>query len=134
MKRDHFFQALLGCAVITFASMSHAQDSAPSATPSTSDAASGKQGDSAGNYVQKLIQALGLTDSQVAQIKTILQTSEGQSKTILEDSSLAQDQKSVQLSTLKTSTNQQITALLTPEEQQKFTMLLQQLQHHWHRK
>jgi len=141
MKRTYFLKALLGSAVIAFASTGQAQDpaAAPSASPSTSDAASenasGTQGGSGGSYVQKLIQMLGLSDAQVAQIKTILETSEGQSKTILADTSLAEDQKSVQLSAVKTSTTQQITALLTPGQQQKFTALLQQfLQHHSHRK
>jgi Spy/CpxP family protein refolding chaperone len=129
MKSRYYLKALFGCSVIAFALMSRAQE-ATSPLPSPAETTSGTQGGSQGGYVQKLIKTLGLTDAQVGQIKTILQTSEGQFKTIMDNSSLTQDQKSEQFKALEESTHQQINSVLTPEQQQKFSAFLHQFQGH----
>ena len=135
MKRNRALKALLGSVVMAFAALSQAQDAAPAASPSASDPASGGPAGLQGNDMERLAEALELTDAQVAQIKTIFQTSAGQFKAIEEDSSLAQDQKSQQVKALKDNINQQINSVLTPGQQQKFSALLQPfLTHHMHRR
>jgi periplasmic protein CpxP/Spy len=132
MKKTYLLKALFGSAIIAFASMSHAQDAASAASPSASDTASSDDhGGSPGEYLLKLAGTLGLTDTQIAQIKAIFETSAGQFKTIKNDSSLSDDQKFAQMKTLKDSTEQQIKTILTPEQQQKLEALLHKfMQHH----
>jgi len=130
------FQALFAAALLACAATGYAQDAAPSASPSDSDDAAATQGGLQSSYVQRIAAMLGFTDAQATQIKTILEASETQSRTILENPALPQDQKSAQLSTLKTTALQQINALLTPEQQQQLSTFLHQfhLLHHSHRK
>jgi Spy/CpxP family protein refolding chaperone len=130
MKRNYFLKALIGSAVIAFASISHAQDAAPAASPSASDAAPGDHGVSPSDYMLRLGAEVGLSDAQIAQIKTIFETSAGQLKTIKEDGSLTDDQKSAQIKALKGTTDQQVNAVLTPEQRQKFAVLLQRFLQH----
>ena len=129
MKRNHWLNALLGGAfLIAFACTGLAQDAAPVASTSASDAASGNHAGSRGDYLLKLAAVLGLSDAQVAQIKAIFQATAGQFKAIQEDSLLAQDQKLAQINALRDNVDQKISAVLTPGQQQKFASLLQRFQ------
>ena len=63
---------------------------------------------------------LGLTDDQKAKVAPILEKAKADAKAIRADESLAKKQKHQQIEALRQATNQQLQAVLTPEQFQKF--------------
>ena len=62
---------------------------------------------------------LGLTPEQQTQIDTINKSTRDQASAIRNDTTLSSDQKETKLRSLMQSSHQQVSALLTPEQQQK---------------
>ena len=89
------------------------------ATPLVTQAAPGQGGAHAGVKMKKIADALGLTDAQKAQIKPILQSARQQAEAIKADTSLAPAARQAKLKELARSTNQQVMAILTPDQQAK---------------
>ncbi len=77
---------------------------------------------------ERMAQELNLTDQQKTQIQNIFQTQRQQAQAIRQDASLTPEQRQDKLKQLRESTHQQITGVLTPEQQQKFQQLRAQHQ------
>jgi len=70
--------------------------------------------------LQMLTERLSLTDDEKAKILPLLQAQSDQMKTLHDDSSLSDDDKRSKARDLMKTTHEQIRALLTPEQQEKF--------------
>ncbi|MBZ5568471.1 MAG: hypothetical protein LAN64_11540 [Acidobacteriia bacterium] len=78
---------------------------------------------------EHMAQQLNLTDQQKAQIQGLFQTQRTQALSIRQDSSLTPQEKQDKFRQLRESTHQQVTAVLTAEQQQQ----LQQMRAHHER-
>lgn len=67
--------------------------------------------------------ALNLSDEQKAKMAPVLEKAKSDAKAVRADQSLSKQQKRQQLQTLKQSTAQQLQAILTPEQFQKFQQI-----------
>lgn len=83
-------------------------------------------GESADQHLQMLSEKLNLTDDQKAKLRPILQDQMQQMKAAREDSSLSQEQKRAKMKSIHESLHEQINAVLTPEQQAKFTQMRQE--------
>ena len=79
-----------------------------------------------GARMQKLADALGLTDAQKAQMKPIVQSTGKQAKAIQADTSLTPEAKKAKMMDLRKSMNKQMMAILTPDQRQKLKAMRQQ--------
>jgi Spy/CpxP family protein refolding chaperone len=80
----------------------------------------------AGTRLERLRQALNLTDDQVAKLKTGQDNLRSQAKAIHENDNLLPQEKRAQLKALMTTRNDSFKTILTPDQYTKF----QQLPHH----
>lgn len=62
---------------------------------------------------------LNLTDDQIAQVKTILQTEEDKARSVKTSTDLSPDEKRTQTEALRKETRQQINTILTPDQRQR---------------
>ena len=77
---------------------------------------------------------LNLTDAQTMQWKKIRTSTMEKTKAIQNDQSLTKDQKRTQLMALHQDAQQQISAILTPEQQAKFKSLKEDMKAKWKEK
>jgi len=77
---------------------------------------------------------LNLTDAQTIQWKKIRTSTMEKTKAIQNDQSLTKDQKRTQLMALHQDAQQQISAILTPEQQTKFKSLKEDMKAKWKEK
>ena len=83
-------------------------------------------GESVDQHLQMLSEKLNLTDDQKAKLKPVLQDQMQQMKAVREDSSLSQEQKHAKMKSIHESLDDQINAVLTPEQQAKFKQMRQE--------
>ena len=76
-------------------------------------------------HLQMLGEKLNLTEDQKAKLKPILQDQAQQLKALRDDSSLSPEQKSAKKKIIHELTHDQINGLLTPEQQDKFKQMKQ---------
>ena len=79
-----------------------------------------------GAKLAKLSTALGLTDTQKAQIKPILQSAHQQAKAVKADTSLTPEAQKAKIKEIHKASRAQITALLTPDQAAK----MKAMKHH----
>jgi Spy/CpxP family protein refolding chaperone len=72
---------------------------------------------------QRVAKELNLTADQQTKMKSIMQSANQQERTIKQNQSLSQDDKHAQIKQLRDSTKSQISAILTPDQQQKFAQM-----------
>ena len=116
MKAPKKILFLCGAVVASLTCNLVAQTNAPSAPAGNGDGhqEGGKQ------RGQKLLKELNLTDDQKAKVAPILQKAKADVKAIRADESLTKKQKHQQIEAVRQSTSQQLQAVLTPEQFQKF--------------
>jgi Spy/CpxP family protein refolding chaperone len=78
---------------------------------------------SADAHFQMLSEKLSLTEDQKAKVKPILQDQAQQLKAIHDDPSLTPEQKAAKKKAIHETTHDQIKAVLTPEQQEKFKQM-----------
>ena len=127
MKRN-LILTILACgagAMLSTAAQAQSPTPAPAASPAASPAVcpAGPHHGGKGDVLEKLSAALGLTDAQKAQIAPIVEGAKPQLKAIREE---AQAKRKAVID----ATSAQITPLLTPDQQTKFTQLVQQFENH----
>ncbi|HKW32796.1 MAG TPA: hypothetical protein VJN92_07310 [Candidatus Acidoferrum sp.] len=116
--------SILTILVLSAAGVTFAQTSPQASTPDK-HAGMHHKGESAEQHLQMLSEKLNLTDDQKAKLKPVLQDQMQQMKAVREDSSLSEDQRRAKMKSIHESLNEQINAILTPEQQAKF----KQMQH-----
>ncbi len=108
----------------------HAQDASPA--PSTSGTTSGwgghRGGGGGGLTIDRLTQQLTLTTDQQTQIKPILDKLRTDMQGVRADTTLSQTDRMSKMKDLRDAAFSQINALLTPDQQQKFTAMQQKMQ------
>jgi Spy/CpxP family protein refolding chaperone len=81
---------------------------------------------------QRLAEALNLTPEQKADLKSIRDNEKQQAQAIKSDSSLTPDQKKAKRKELRKSSDEQMMAKLTPDQQQKFKEMRKENRGHRH--
>lgn len=82
-------------------------------------------------FLQRVATELNLTDDQKAKIKPILQDEYKQLTAVHEDASMSSDQKMTKAKEIHATAKSQIQAILTPEQQQKFAQMKEELRQSW---
>ena len=77
-------------------------------------------------HLQMLSEKLNLTEDQKAKLKPILQDQAQQLKAIRDDASLSPEQKTAKKKALHDTMHDQINAVLTPDQQEKFKQMKQE--------
>jgi periplasmic protein CpxP/Spy len=90
---------------------------APQTSPQGHEAMSASSADA---HLQMLSEKLNLTDDQKAKLKPIFEDQGQQLKAVQEDASLTPDQKAAKKKAIHEKGHDQINAVLTPEQQEKF--------------
>ncbi len=84
----------------------------------------GKMGRMGGaKHMDKMATELGLTDAQKTQIKSLHEQQRTKAMELRKNESLTKEQKMEQFKALRESTHSQMTSLLTPEQQTKFSAM-----------
>jgi len=119
MKAPNKLILLCGAVVVSLTCNLVAQTNPPAAPAGNGGGGAG--GDKAGKHGEhKLLQALSLTAEQKAKVAPILEKARADVKAIRSDASLSKKQKHQQLQAVRQNTDQQLQAVLTPEQFQKF--------------
>ena len=92
-------------------------NAAPQTTPHGHEAMGATSADA---HLQMLSEKLNLTEEQKAKLKPILQDQAQQMKGLHDDASLTPEQKAAKKKAIHDTTHDQINAVLTPEQQEKF--------------
>ncbi|MEI6492746.1 MAG: hypothetical protein WCO94_09385 [Verrucomicrobiota bacterium] len=114
MKTPNRLTFLCGVAMASMACTLVAQTNPPAAPAENAVHPKGK------HQGGKLVQELGLSDEQKAKVAPILEKAKSAAKAIKADESLTKKQKHEQIDTIRQTTQQQLQAILTPEQLQKF--------------
>jgi periplasmic protein CpxP/Spy len=81
--------------------------------------------------LQYLTKQLNLTSDQQDKIKPILEDENTQMQTLRQDTTMSREDKMAKMHTIRQGSDDQIKALLTPDQQQKFTQMQnRQMEHH----
>jgi len=120
--------ALVCGAILAFLPTIRAQDPTPAATATpaatvTPAATATPDAKPKTPLIDKLTTDLNLTPDQQAKIKPILMDRHTKVKAIRDDASLSKQQKKEQLKEIGQTTDGQIKAILTPDQQTKFDMI-----------
>ena len=119
--------ALAGLALAAAPALRADQPSVPPAPPADQPGHHGRREEMRERF-QRMITDLNLTPDQQAKGQAILKQTAESLKAIHEDATLSDEQKRAKAKELRRSTEQQIHALLTPDQQAKLKELRQQ--HH----
>lgn len=107
--------------VVTAQTQDNAENKAQEATQS-----SAQQQDNAESKLQQMSQELNLTDEQKTKLKPILQDEGEQLRALKSDTSVATQEKFQKAKEIRASHKQQIDAILTPDQKQKWQQMKQQ--------
>ena len=115
---------LCGVAMASLTCNLVAQTPTPTPAADAGKSAEGPRAGKAGKHgAHKLAQSLNLSDDQKVKVDPILEKAKSDAKAIKADESLSKKQKHEQLESLRQTTNQQLQAVLTPEQFQKFQQI-----------
>jgi Spy/CpxP family protein refolding chaperone len=119
--------ALVCGAVLALSPTLRAQDAAatPAAAPETTTATPEAQ--RRVPLIERLTKDLNLTDDQQAKIKPILQDRRSKAQAIRGDASLSKEQRKDKMKEVSQSSNDQIKAILTPDQQKKFDQVMEEI-------
>lgn len=110
--------ALAGACTLSFSAL--AEDAKPAADGGAGAGRGRRQQESPEERVNHMKETLGLTDDQSAKLLAIFQKSRESGKALREDTATPQDQKRAKFEELMKSTREEVAAVLTPEQKQKF--------------
>jgi protein CpxP len=119
----------LFCAAVTVSPALRAQGTSPApSVPATSPA--GEEHHRGGNPLEMLAKKLDLTADQQAKLKPIFEDRHEKMKALRDDTSLTPDDKKAKAKALMESSNDQIKAILTPDQLTKYTALQAEMKEH----
>ena len=123
LKTHPLFAAAIAGALV-FGPLAYAQDTSGTSStvtaPPASDVSGPGGGHKHGDRLQHIAEALGLTDAQKEQIKPILKSESEQMKALKDDTTTPKEQKKEKFKSIHEASNQQIEAILTPEQIEKW--------------
>ena len=126
------FSAFACGAVIALSPALRAQDTStvPAATSPTAAVSPAGEHHHGGGQLEKLTKDLSLTPDQVEKIKPILEDRRAKMKALRDDTSVPAAQNKDKMKEIFESSNQQIKAILTPDQATKFEQLMQEMKDH----
>ena len=133
MKLKTLLTKFLCGASILFAQISQAQtpSASPSPIPSASPAVSAKAGHHrARKKLQRLEKKLDLTEEQRAQVKAIFKAAKPQIKTIIENTTLSEEEKHTQKKAIRTASLVKVRTVLKADQQAKLDDMLKKSKRH----
>ena len=132
MKRNLILSIIACGASLALCLGLQAQDAAPAASASGTNAAGGghQWGHGGAGQLARLTTALSLTPDQQTQIKPIVDTFHTAMQSVKQDSSLALTDKRAKIKDARDTETSQINAILTPDQQTKFAALQAQMRNH----
>ena len=119
MKAPNKLIILCGAVVVSLICNLVAQTNPPAA-PAGNGGGQHEGGKAGKERGQKILKELNLTDDQKTKVAPILQKAKADVKAIRSDESLSKKQKHQQIEAVRQNTSQQLQAVLTPEQFQKF--------------
>jgi protein CpxP len=130
IMKNHFkiFLSLAGLALAVVPALRADEPAAPPAPPAPPADQSGRHAhrEEMREHFQKMVQDLNLTADQQAKAEVIFKQTGQELRALHDDTTLTQDEKRAKMKELRRSNEQQIHALLTPEQQAKAKELRQQ--------
>ena len=118
----------LFCAAVTVSPALRAQGTSPApSAPATSPAGEEHH---RGNPLEMLTKKLDLTPDQQTKLKPIFEDRHEKMKALRDDTSLTPDDKKAKGKALMESSNDQIKAILTPDQQTKFAAMQAEMKEH----
>ena len=129
----HLLPALICGAIVAVSPALFAGDASPS--PAASPATSGTTAPDGEHHhhldiMEKLKTDLNLTQDQVDKIKPILEDRRQKMMALRQDATLSGEQKRDKAKDILQSSNEQIKAILTPDQAKKFEDIMQQMREH----
>jgi Spy/CpxP family protein refolding chaperone len=125
--------AVLACGLgVAMAGVAVAQDQAPPPPPPGTAMQGPPPGGGRGmrdpsERASMLKQNLNLTDDQTSQVKAIFEDSRTKMESVRSNSSLSQDDRRLQIMSIRKSENDKVEALLTPDQKTKYEALQEQM-------
>jgi len=118
---------------MTFSGIAYAQAPAPvtsgtSLTTGTNSCPEKAGGRERGKHMEKLAEALGLTDQQKTQLRDLFKSHRSELKAIREDETLSKKEKHEKMKAVMLEIKQQAQSFLTPDQQQKWDQMVEQHQ------
>jgi Spy/CpxP family protein refolding chaperone len=128
----HLLPAVVCGAIVAMSPVLRAQSPPAPATSGSSAPSGAPEGEKhhRGNPIEMLTKKLDLTPDQVEKIKPIFESRRSQMKALREDTTLAEQDKRAKGKEIMESTNQQIKAILTPDQATKFEELMKEMHGH----
>jgi len=88
----------------------------------------------ADEQLQHMTKVLNLTDDQQAKIKPILEERQQKMSALMQDNSLSREDRHAKFRDVRSSSSQQIRAILTPEQQKKMDEMRSKHEAQWEKK
>jgi protein CpxP len=88
----------------------------------------------ADEQLQHMTKVLNLTDDQQAKIKPILEERQQKMSALMQDNSLSREDRHAKFQDIRSSSSQQIRAILTPEQQKKMDEMRAKHEAQWEKK
>ena len=127
MLRESLLPLVISGLLFTAASMARAQEGGTndmqSAPPTQQSDQSGYRGMGPTQRAERLAKQLSLTSDQQAKLQGILQQQQTAMQNVRQDSSLSPQDRRTKMMDIHSSTNTQIRALLTADQQQKWDQM-----------
>lgn len=130
MIRKLFLTLLTCTASIALCPALQAQNAAPAPATTGTEAGPGGHHHGGADMMTRLTQQLNLTEDQQAKLKPIFQSLRETMKGIHDDASLTPKDKHAKMKEARESSDTQIKAILTPEQQAKFAEMRENMKKH----
>jgi len=121
--KTQFLPALVCGLIVAAFPVLHAQDAATSPAPPHH----GEKGDRGEGPFEKLFKSLDLTEDQKTKIKPVLEERREKMKALRADTTISDEQKHEKAKEIMQSSNGQIKAILTPDQQAKFEKFIEEM-------
>ena len=128
MRTPLFVLALGGILAFGASGAAQAQDN-PQPQPSQGQEGHGRGRMNPDRQLERLTQELNLTADQQSQIKPLLVDRNQRMQTLMQNQSLADDDRRTQAKTIRDDTDSKIMAILSDDQKQKYTAMQERMQH-----
>jgi periplasmic protein CpxP/Spy len=126
LKQMLFLSAMAALSVVTPVVIAQTQDSAENKSQQDTAQSSAQQQENVESKLQQISQQLNLSEEQKTKLKPILQDEVDQLKALKSDTSVSTQEKFQKAKEIRASHKQQIDAILTPDQKQKWQQMKEQ--------
>jgi protein CpxP len=126
LKQMFVLSAIAALSVVTPVVIAQTQDSAENKSQQDTTQSSAQQQENVESKLQQISQQLNLSEEQKTKLKPILQDEVDQLKALKSDTSVSTQEKFQKAKEIRASHKQQIDAILTPDQKQKWQQMKEQ--------